>query len=130
MRGLTLKEKDIQKLEYRPRRCEISCLPPGIKCAYRGVYPGDIIKHEISHRKSILSNRRTKARYYEVPYNADSDEEQNNELNDHVKTINIEILPVDNDDVDRSPIHPNSTPHQDYYHHFMECLHSNTKRQQ
>lgn len=107
MSGLTLKEKDIKKLENRPLRCRIKCLPKGIKCAYRNILPCDMRKHEKAHEKSILSNRRTKSRYYEVADDTNSDEEQNNE---HANTINLEIHPVVNNDVDRSPNHSNSMP--------------------
>lgn len=66
------KKKEIEKMRFYPYGCKV--VLPGIKCAYRALYYSDIREHIRNHRsniKNILLNKtaekRTKARYYEVP---------------------------------------------------------------
>lgn len=57
----------IEKMKHRPFGCGITNLPKGYICAFRDFTFADIKAHESNHSWSIENNRRTKARYFEIP---------------------------------------------------------------
>lgn len=65
--ALYYKLKRIEKMKYRQHACQISNLPPDIKCGFRGLTIGELKAHEKKHAESIIKNKRTKARHYEIP---------------------------------------------------------------
>lgn len=62
----TWKDKLISKMKSRPYGCRIKNLPPRLICAFRAFTFGELTAHESKHAGSIASNKRTKARYFEI----------------------------------------------------------------
>lgn len=64
MSSKTTREDFIKVMQGRPLGCSVK-LPPNVVCLYRALTRGEINDHIRKHEHSILSGKRTKARYYE-----------------------------------------------------------------
>lgn len=67
MSKLTRKEKLILDVQRRAFGCYVTNLPLGIACGYRAHFCSEIQNHERKHADAIQNNRRTNARYFEIP---------------------------------------------------------------
>lgn len=58
--------KIIREIQTRELPCRVRNLPQGISCSFRAHFASEINKHEQSHSDSIIKNRKTNSRQYEI----------------------------------------------------------------